>query len=336
MHSPSENDQALQGFPVRHVADIPPKPTEAMWLIDQLWTASGVGIVFGPPKTLKTWLAAELALAVASGGHALGRFAAKLQGPVLFFAAEDSGPAMRDRFDSIATARGVSLPDVPVFLLDTAELRLDDPLELRRLRNTVAHVHARLLVLDPFVRCSTVDENSAQEVSTVLGSLRAIQRDFDIAVLVVHHVRKSPSAHLGQQLRGSGDFAAWYDCGLCLMRDHDDLTLRVEHRGAPAPEPLRLRLEQQDTPHLIVVADTPASPPPRSSSDPLEAAILARLQAIRQPQATIALRDTLKVRKSTLIDALDRLHSRGSIAREPAGGWTLRCTEPSGAPSAKR
>ena len=324
MHRRSEDARTDDGFPVRHVADISPAPPEALWLIEQIWAACGVGVLAGQPKTLKTWFAAELALAVASGGRALGRFEAKQQGPVLFFAAEDSGPAMRARFDAIAAARGVSLPDVPVLLLDTAELRLDDAGQLGRLRSTVERVRARLLVLDPFVRCARVDENSAQEVSGVLGALRTIQRDFDVAILVVHHMRKSPSAHLGQQLRGSGDFAAWYDSGLYLVRRGDEIVLHVEHRGAPPPDALRLRLELYETPHLVVVDETVSPPRSPNAPDSLEAAVLAHLRSIRRPQTTVELRDLLKVRKATLIEALGRLRDGGSITRQPmGGGWTL-------------
>lgn len=104
----------------------------------------------------------------------------------------------------------------------------------------------------------------------MLGSLRALQRELDLAVLLVHHMRKSPSAHLGQQLRGSGDFAAWSDSSMYLVRDGPgDLVLSVEHRGAPAPPPLRVRLAQAG----------PCHPQGRS------AAKQARLRALTGPVA---------------------------------------------------
>jgi hypothetical protein len=323
---PAANDDA---FPTRHVADVPLQPPEAQWLVERLWAACGVGIVGGQPKCLKTWLATELALAVASGGQALGRFCAKQQGPVLFFAAEDTAPAMRARFEATASARGIRLADVPVLLLDLAELRLNDQKHLDRLRRTVATVQARLLVLDPFVRVARLDENSAQEVSAVLGALRTIQRDLQVAVLVVHHMRKSPSAHLGQQLRGSGDFAAWSDSGLYLVRRGEDMVLSVEHRGAPAPPPLRLRLSLDGAPHLVIDDEeppqTPSSPPlhpPSTDIEPLEADLIDRLRLARRPQTTVQLRAALHVRKVTLLESLRRLQQRGLLARDHAG-WSL-------------
>jgi len=167
---------------------------------------------------MKTWLAAELALAVASGKDALGRFPVSSQGSVLAFTAEDKPSELRDRFHAVARARSIPFQDLPVFLIDVNSLLLDDQEHLRRLRLTISKLRPKLLILDPFVRLVSIDENSAQEVSRVLGSLRALQRDFDLAVLLVHHLRKSSSPRLGQQLRGSGDFAAWYDSGFTLFR----------------------------------------------------------------------------------------------------------------------
>lgn len=329
----SERRAAPAAFPVRHVTDIPPQSATAPWLVESLWAASGVGIVGGQPKCLKTWLATELALAVASGGQALGRFAARQQGPVLFFAAEDSAPAMRARFEAVANARDVCLADVPVLLLDVVELRLDDSRQLARLRQTIADVQPRLLVLDPFIRLARLDENSAQEVSAVLGALRALQREYDLAVLVVHHMRKSPAAHPGQTLRGSGDFAAWADSGLYLVRRGDDLVLTVEHRGAPAPPPLRLRLTGDTTPHLVAedLDDAPPATPAPTPTAGLTAEIVEHLRRAHRPQTTVALRTTLHVRNAHLVDALRELQQRGLVARD-AAGWALALAPPATPP----
>lgn len=312
---------ASEPFPTRHVAAIDPRPPEAAWLVEPLWARGGVGIVGGAPKCGKTWLGCELALAVASGRPALGRFAVKQTGPVLFYGAEDDQPSLRARFDAIARARGARLDEARLFLLDVAELRLDRDDHVARLGSTIARLQPALVVLDPFVRLARIDENSAAEVSGVLGSLRAIQREHGSAVLLAHHMRKSRSGHLGYQLRGSGDFAAWYDSALYLGRRGDELTLHVEHRAAPAPPPLRLRLASGEQPHLVVIDDGAAAPRrDGGDGDPLRAAVLDRLQVASRPISTAELRDTLRVRKQTLTEALAALEREHLIARDD-GGW---------------
>ena len=72
---------------------------------------SAVGLIGGAPKSGKTFLALELAVAVASGRPCLGRFAVPCPGPVLVLAAEDSPHQVKRRIQGIAHVRGaVSTP----------------------------------------------------------------------------------------------------------------------------------------------------------------------------------------------------------------------------------
>jgi hypothetical protein len=318
---PPASDPRVPPFPVRRVHEVEARSSERRWLVDELFAHSSVGLLGGPPKAFKTWVAAELALAVATGTPAFGRFAVPDPGTVLFFGAEDPPPDLRTRFDGIARARHLDLAKVPLLLLDVAQLRLDDDAHLDRLHKTVALHSPRLLVLDPFVRLvAGLDENSARDVSAVLGALRTLQRERDVTILLVHHMRKSPAAHPAQQLRGSGDFSAWLDSGLYLTRDGDDRVLVVEHRSAPAPPPFRLRLVPGDTPHLAIqdsnTTDTIAD------VDPLQVRALERLRAASRPQSAQALRDGLRVRKADLLAALHALARRGVVAKT-TDGWTL-------------
>jgi len=313
-----------EALPVVLVSKVEPRPAAEKWLIDQLWAASGVGIVGGQARTYKTWLAADIALAVAAGTSALGRFEARIHGPVLVFAAEDDPPTMRVRFEAVAEARGVRLANTPLFLIDVPELCLNDPRQLERLATTVQRHKPRLLVLDPFVRLVRgLDENSAHDVSGILGALRGIQRTFDVAVMLVHHMRKSPSSHPGHQLRGSSDFAAWSDSALYLTRQGDERLLTIEHRAAAAPEPIVVRLDTTPAPHLAVREDNGDKRAAVTAEDPLHAAILRRLSASPRPQTTSHLRDRLHVRNATLTEALKELAACGRIVHGEQGGWSL-------------
>jgi hypothetical protein len=309
-------------FPVRPVHEVEARSSERRWLVDELFTSASVGLLGGPPKAFKTWVAAELALAVATGTKAFGRFAAPDPGPVLFFGAEDPPPDLRTRFDGIARARRLDLAKVPLLLLDIAQLRLDDAAHFDRLHRTVALHKPRLLVLDPFVRLvAGLDENSARDVSAVLGALRTLQRELNVTVLLVHHMRKSPAAHPAQQLRGSGDFSAWLDSGLYLTRHGDDRVLVVEHRSAPAPSPFRLRLIPGDTPHLAI-QDAEGGDAATAADDPLQARVVEHFHATPCPQSTEALRAALRVRKADLLAALRGLADRGLVTKTEHG-WTL-------------
>lgn len=313
---------SVQPLPYLRVCDVEPPPPGTSWLIEEIWPSNGVGILGGQAKVCKTYLAAELSLAVATGRPALGRFATPLSGPVLFYGAEDSLAALRTRFEGIAVARNCDLERLAVHLIDVPVLRLDTTQDLQRLRAAISRCQPRLLVLDPFVRLvGNVDENSSQDVSAVLGSLRAIQRDLEVAVLLVHHARKSPAAHPYHAYRGSSDFAAWSDSNLFLAKKDRRLTLSIEHRSAPSPEPIQLKLKQEPAPHLAVAEGEPACSA-TAEANPLRAAIIRELQTSPRPATTVELRERLHRRKSDVVDTLEQLAVDGTVTRT-AKGWLL-------------
>jgi hypothetical protein len=309
---------ASDPFPVRHVSHVEPPPEQA-WLVEQILACEACAVTGGMPKTGKTWFCCELALAVATGGPAFGRYAVPRRGNVVFYGAEDKPQALRSRLEGIARVRGVSLDDSALYFLDVSQLHINRPEDLRRLRATVEQQQPALVVLEPFVRIARVDENSASEVSAVLGELRAIQREFKTAILLAHHMRKSASGHKGYQLRGSGDFAAWHDSAHYLSGSPDDLALHIEHRSAPAPDPLRLRLMTGESPRLEIIGT--AAPTAAVTDDPVQAAILDFLATASRPVSTAELRDVLRARKQTVTDALAELERSGRIARLD-GGWS--------------
>jgi len=311
-------------FPVVRAAELATARTGPKWLIDGLWAADGVGVIGGAPKCCKTWLALELAVAVASGTDALGRFPVAAPGPVLAYAAEDAPAPLHDRLLALSAARGLPLDRLDLFLLTTPALRLDTLLDRTRLAATLDQLRPRLLLLDPLVRLHRSDENSAADMAALLGELRDLQRRYALAIMLVHHLRKQAGATAGGQgLRGSGDLHAWGDSNLYLRRRDRELTLTIEHRSAPAPEPFRLLLATDPLPHLTIV-DVDHTPDPRATDQLAQRIVdLLRAGALTRDQ----LRDQLRVRNATLGDALVRLRAQHLIERD-ADGFRLRLPLP--------
>ena len=313
----------VEPLPVLAAAAVPSEGARCAWLVEGLWSAQGVGVIGGAPKCGKTWLALDLAVAVASGTPALGHFPVAQPGPVLLYGAEDAPAHLRARLAAIATARGLGLGDLDLGLIVAPTLRLDAACDRARLRATLDRYHPRLLLLDPLVRLHRIDENSAGEISALLGELRTLQREYRLALVLVHHLRKHAGARGadGQALRGSGDLHAWGDSNLYLRRRDRQLVLSIEHRAAPAPPPCLLELATDPAPHLRVVD-------PESATDPQAAADLAdqivtALAAAPAPLSREDLRAGLRTRNATLGDALIRLRAAGRIER-CEGGFRLR------------
>jgi hypothetical protein len=310
-------------LPVEPAWRLAERAEEHRWLVTGLWGEQAVGIVGGEPKCCKSFLALDLAVAVAAGAPCLRRFGVPRAGRVLLFAAEDALHIVRRRLEGIAAAVGVALTDLDIQVITTPILRLDLDADRRNLAETVARLQPRLLILDPFVRLHRIDENASGEVAPLLAYLRELQRRHGVAVLVVHHSRKGGgSVRAGQALRGSSEFHAWGDSNLYLRRDGDNLSLSVEHRAAPAMSPMTIELAQRGDALALEVADRrePLVPPTSSLDDRIEA-VLAKAD---QPLPFADLRARCRVRTATLYERLAALAAAGRIAKEgdsyrPAG-----------------
>jgi hypothetical protein len=289
------------------------------WLVEHLWARGAVGVIGGAPKACKTWLALELAVAVASGRPCLGRFAVPAAGPVLLYAAEDAPLHLRQRLEALAEARRAHFPSLDIHLIIEPSLRIDRPLDVERLRATLERCHPRLLILDPYVRLQRADENNATEVSAILATLRDLSRTFSVALLLVHHARKSIGHDAGQALRGSSDFHAWGDSNLYLRRRAQDLVLTVEHRAAAAPRPLTLGLAEH--PLHLEIRDNGSSEGAAPIHTTMEQRVVAALA--HGPRHLEDLRTVVGARKQSVAESLRLLEATGSVVRQ-AQGWGLR------------
>lgn len=308
----------MTALPVRLAHQLEARPEEQRWLIEGLWSAEAVGIVGGEPKCCKSFLALDMAVAVASGTPCLRRFPTAQRGRVLLFAAEDSTSVVRQRLAGIAAAIGVALEALDIHVIVAPVVRLDVEPDQRRLEETVSALRPILLVLDPFVRLHRIDENVSAEVAPLLDFLRGLQRRHRVAVVLVHHARKG-AAHLraGQALRGSSELHAWGDSNLYLRRNADDeLSLTVEHRAAASTSGLHLALSAEGDALALRVVDSatpaPTAPAPASPIERVER-ILAEAQ---DPMTQREIRELAKIRASSVGDALAALVTDGRVERD--------------------
>jgi hypothetical protein len=305
-------------LPVEPAYRLAERSEEHRWLVTGLWSEQAVGIVGGEPKCCKSFLALDLAVAVAAGVPCLRRFAVPRAGRVLLFAAEDALHIVRRRLEGISAAAGVALVNLDIQVITAPTVRLDLDADRRNLAETVARLQPRLLILDPFVRLHRIDENASGEVAPLLAYLRELQRRHDVTVLVVHHAKKGGGGvRAGQALRGSSEFHAWGDSNLYLRRDGDDLSLSVEHRAAASMTPIAIELAQCGTALALEVVDRrdPATPPPSS----LDERITATLAGADAALPFAELRACCRVRATTLYERLAVLADTGRVVKTDDG-----------------
>jgi len=261
----------MSALPVVPAHLLEARPEDQRWLIETLWAEQAVGILGGEPKCCKSFLALDMAVAIASGTPCLRRFAVPRPGRVLLYAAEDAQHIVRARLEGICAAADVSLHDLDVHVITAPTLRLDHPDDQRRLDDAVERLEPRMLILDPFVRLHRIDENASAEVAPLLAQLRELQRRRGLAVLLVHHSRKGAAhARPGQALRGSSEFHAWSDSSLYLRRTDERLTLAIEHRAAPSTGGHAVELRERGAAlalHLVEAQAVAEDPPSKDHAD---------------------------------------------------------------------
>lgn len=299
-------------------ADISEKEQDLDWLIENLWLNNGVGLIGGEPKSFKTFAALSVAVATASGKDCFGHYPVRRQGRVLLYAAEDSLSMVGLRLASIASAMGSNLSDLDIHVIAEPRLRIDITTDRQRLEEAIDGLKPVLLVLDPFVRLHSIDENSSGEVAKVLSWLRHLQRQFNLNVLMVHHARKRAGKERpGQSLRGSSELHAWGDSNLYLRRSQDSdsyVELTIEHRAAASQGDIRLGFhEASEGPYLLYDGEGGTQSPKLSMPERILEVMIANPKPFNGEQ----LRTDCSMRSSIFWQALKELISAKKIVKSP-------------------
>lgn len=304
-------------LPVSRAYELDIHQPEQAWLIESMWAYAAVGIIGGPPKCCKSWLGLDMALSVASGSPCLDRFAVQRPGPALIFLAEDALPAVRARIEALCTHRKIPISSLDLYVITASSLRLDLTRDQQRLKATLAAYKPRLLLLDPLVRLHRLDENSATDISSLLGFFREMQRTYNTAIVLVHHLSKKHYAQPGQALRGSSDLHAFGDSNAYLKRFKDRIILTLEHRAAKPPDPIALELVSRPdgtATHLKI-----SSSAKMSDEVSLNDQILALLRQEDKPLTRTAIRKRIKCNNQRLGQTLLDLDKQGLILRTSTG-----------------
>jgi hypothetical protein len=305
---------------VVRAAELPVRPEGQRWLVENLWGDGAVGVLGGEPKCFKSFLALDIAVSVATGRPCLRRFAVSHPGRVLLFAAEDALWEVRRRLEGIARAAGVAFEDLDIQVITVPVVRLDIARDRDELEATIAALKPRLVILDPFVRMHRIDENAVTEVAPLLAYLRALQRKYHTAVLLVHHARKG-AGHMrgGQALRGSSELHAWGDSNLYMRRKSNGLWLSVEHRNAPSAGGIAVDLVTRENAAALELVE-------RVAEEAKPTAVVSPADRIRRvlrdasgPITVRQIRTVCQMRAETATEVLGQMMFQGLVERCDTG-----------------
>lgn len=185
-------------------------------------------------KTGKTFLALELAKCVVTGQSFLGEFKT-VKGKVLYFETELKPNKLRKRMIKM----GIYSPensDLKNLLICKKALKIDSNEGALELIKAITDHAPDLIILDPFYRLHSRNEDRAQEITPVLSWLKEIAQFYKVAFFVLHHEGKKGESNGNQtshRPRGSSAFADVPDVIISMGRDTDKKSCRlsIENRN---------------------------------------------------------------------------------------------------------
>ncbi|WP_442753894.1 AAA family ATPase [Methylocystis sp. JAN1] len=190
------------------------------------YVAEGATILAGRPKLGKSWMALEMAIAVATGGACLGGIQCE-QGDVLYLALEDNQRRLQSRLDRILPAGSPG----PAGLHFATEWPRANEGGLKYLREWLErHPAARLVVVDILTMFRDVrngkDTPYESDYAAVKG-LQTLAMEKGVAVLIVHHTRKGSGegGDAFEKVSGTLGLSGAADTTLVLDRDGNGATL---------------------------------------------------------------------------------------------------------------
>jgi hypothetical protein len=286
---------------------------EPRWAVPGL-VPEGLTVLAAPPKAGKSWLTLQLALAVAAGGRALGKVPVA-SGDALLLALEDTPRRLQQRLRMLLEGgpapRRLAISTVARPLGQTVE-------DLRGWLER--HPDARLVVVDVLARLRgpADDRSSAYDRDYAsIASLKRVADEAQVAMVVVHHVRKMGSEDYAATVSGTYGLIGAADAVAVLQRarssgeavlkitgrdvEESEHALRFEPRAGAwvlldeAPAELALTDERRQVLATIdqygsvtpkSLADSQADPPPHAGGRTGRDQRAGRLRETRRPPVT--------------------------------------------------
>jgi hypothetical protein len=291
--------------------EIPPARWAATGLLPE-----GLTILAGKPKIGKSWLAMALAVNVASGSKALGRYECEA-GEVLYLALEDSERRFQDRMSQMSVTPPANMhvrwaaPTLNAGLVDGLRLWLD------------GHPHTRLVVIDTLARVKPAAKakQPAYDADTAaLAPLQKLAATRGVAVLLLHHQRKERDDDIFDTVSGTLGLTGVADTIIVMAKPkgggQHEAVLNV--RGRDVEETAVRIVRDPERCLWLAEGETPAALPPRMDR-------IAKALAEAGPDGFTPgeLVERTGLSRSNVSNALERMRRRGDVVRQGRGHWVL-------------
>lgn len=217
-------------------AEFPPAPCVIPGLVPV-----GLTILAGRPKIGKSWMLLQFAIAVGTGGVALGKTVDRKR--VLFLALEDSPRRLKDRLEKL----GCPLDAWITFKTEFPTLQRDG---MTRLLDEIVEGGYELVIIDTYARFAAIRKaEDEQQAGQLMGQIQRYALEKGVALLVSDHHRKAAAGGVQDvidDVTGNSVKTGVLDAvlGLYRQRGQSNAELKVTGRDIEDAE-LSVRFDKQ-------------------------------------------------------------------------------------------
>jgi hypothetical protein len=271
------------------------------WLVPGFLPERGLGELYGESGCGKTFLALDLACAIARGKDWFGRPIPS--GGVVYVAAEGT---LRNRLMAYLEREDLEAEALDRLIVVEEHINLMDAVSVRYL---IEHIRAlesrlsplRIVVFDTLNRCMPGgNENEAKDMGSAIAGAKQIEHELGCLVLLIHHSGKDPS----KGSRGHSSLLAALDAQIEVVNGASRTATATKVRDAESGTALGFRLDVVDLgpapvegreTSCVVVADEVKASRPRTKK--LSAAAQTALRALDVLSADNRLPETSSIPK---------------------------------------
>ena len=189
----------------REIAQLPP----LVWRVRGVLPDKGLAAIYGPSGSGKSFLAFDMAAAIAGGVHWFG--CRVHRAPVVYVVLEGAG-GLQQRVRAWETDRCKALPDQLGQVIQP--FSLTNIIDLADMAAVVPH--GAVVFIDTLNRAApTADENSSRDMGEILEAAKRLQTHTGGLVVLVHHTGKDTT----RGLRGHSSLFAALDAAVEVSRD---------------------------------------------------------------------------------------------------------------------
>lgn len=280
------------------------------WIVPG-YLSEGFSVLAGRQKLGKTWLAIDFALAVATGGYALGSIECE-DGNVLYVDMENGPRRIQRRIHRIYP-NDAKRPDLSKleWVMEAPALNAGFIDASEKWRRSVAN--PKFVVIDVLQRIKPAGngkQNAYEADYNCFSALQTWATESRVGVLALHHTRKGGADDPLEALTGSNGLSAVADTTLVLDRNSNGTTLYVRGRDVEEKE-TAIRFDAGIWSMLGEAADV------RRSDE--RAKILEFLSDADQPERTIDIIAATGMKRNAADILLHKMAKAGEIIRPTRG-----------------